>query len=79
MKQNDKFKHLIKELKKIIKLSSILGKNSTYMKLTGIDFNGTKFGDLTDLDKRRVRAMVENTMVLLNKIDFHLSNDEDLG
>lgn len=79
MKQNDKFKALIKELKKKMKLSSIMGKNSTYMKLTGIDFNGTKFGNLTDLDKRRLRTLIEEMRILLNKIEFHLSNDEDMG
>lgn len=79
MKQNDKFKQLIKELKKKMKLSSIMGKNSTYMKLTGIDFNGTKFGNLTDLDKRRLRTLIEEMRILLNKIEFHLSNDEDMG
>lgn len=78
MKQNDKFKLLIKELKKKMKLSSIMGKNSTYMKLTGIDFNGTKFGNLTDLDKRRLRTLIEDVRILLNKIEFHLSNDEDM-
>jgi hypothetical protein len=78
MKQTEKFKGLIKELKKKMKLSSIMGKNSTYMKITGIDFNGTKYGNLTDLDKRRLSGLIDETRIILNKLEFHISNHEDL-
>jgi hypothetical protein len=48
------------------------------MKITGIDFNGTKYGNLTDLDKRRLSGLIDETRIILNKLEFHISNHEDL-
>lgn len=78
MKQTEKFKQTIKDLKRLVKFSSIMGKNSTYMKITGIDFNGVKFGNLTDLDKRRLRAFIEEIRILVSRLEHLISSDEDL-
>jgi hypothetical protein len=58
MKQTDEFKKAVKSFKKVAKLSSLLGKSSTYIKISGSEFNGVKDADLTDLDIDRIKKAI---------------------
>jgi hypothetical protein len=73
MQQTEEFKDSIAELKKIVKVSSVLKKSSTYMKITGVEFNGEYYGNLTDLDKRRLKEMGD----LLKKLGQEIHENID--
>lgn len=64
MKQTKEFKELIARTKEVVKISTVLNKSSTYMKLCGVDFNGEYYGDLTDLDQRRLKELADKLQSL---------------
>lgn len=72
MKQTEEFKEMIERLKEVVKISSVLNKSSTYMKLCGVDFNGEYYGNLTDLDQRRLRELAGTLKSLGAELDENL-------
>ena len=59
MKQTLEFKKAIKLFKKVTKFSALLDKSSTYIKVSGAEFNGVRDADLTDVDIARIRKAIE--------------------
>lgn len=72
MKQTKEFKELIVRTKEIVKISTVLNKSSTYMKLCGVDFNGEYYGDLTDLDQRRLKELADKLQSLGKELHENL-------
>jgi len=59
MKQTAEFKKAVKLFKKVTKFSALLDKSSTYIKISGSEFNGVRDADLTEVDIARIRKAID--------------------
>lgn len=69
MKQTLEFKKAIKSFKKVTKFSALLDKSSTYIKVSGSEFNGVRDADLTDVDIIRIKKAIERVKTRTEELE----------
>lgn len=69
MKQTLEFKKAIKLFKKVTKFSALLDKSSTYIKVSGSEFNGVRDADLTDIDIIRIKKAIERVKTRTEELE----------
>ena len=69
MKQTLEFKKAIKLFKKVTKFSALLDKSSTYIKVSGSEFNGVRDADLTDVDIIRIKKAIERVKTRTEELE----------
>jgi len=63
------------QLKELVKVSKILNQSSTYLKLSGFEFNGKTNNFLSYEDKNRTKAMIELIQDKLNALSDAIENE----
>jgi len=69
MKQTAEFKKAIKLFKKVTKFSALLDKSSTYIKVSGSEFNGVRDADLTEVDIKRIKKAIERVKIRTQELE----------
>ena len=65
---SNKIQSAFNDLKDVVKISKMLGRSSTYLKMSGFKFNGNTSHFMSYEDKKRIIAMIGEVQEKLNKL-----------
>ena len=65
---SNKIQSAFNDLKDVVKISKMLGRSSTYLKMSGFEFNGKTDHFMSYEDKKRLIAMIGEVQGKLNNL-----------
>lgn len=70
-----KIQNAFNDLKEVVKVSKMLNQSSTYLKMSGFEFNGKTDNFMSYEDKKRLTAMIDEVQVKLNRLSDAIKNE----
>jgi hypothetical protein len=70
-----KIQNAFNDLKEVVKVSKMLNQSSTYLKMSGFEFNGKTDNFMSYEDKKRLTAMIDEVQKKLNRLSDAIKNE----